>query len=189
MMSHEPPYRPQGVRFFDQLSLAAVRSAVSASRHFLRLTLSTWQAPLIEDDALLIASELVTNAVAATGILADRPTWSELAELSLVAVRLVGLRDSVVIEVWDASGESPVLRHADDDAENGRGLFLVQQLAQRWGSYRIAGGKVVWAELAVSPPAPMPLPQRQKSARSAGTSAARPDAGLLRLLLAGLEAL
>jgi hypothetical protein len=156
MTRQEPPYRPQNVRFFDQLSLTAVRSAVPTSRHFLRLTLSKWQAAFIEDDALLIASELVTNAVSVTGMLTENPTWRELEKLNLVMVRLVGLQDSVVIEVWDVSDELPTLKHVDNDAENGRGLLLVQQLAKRWGSYHIAGGKVVWAECALEASEPIP---------------------------------
>ncbi|MBD2828154.1 ATP-binding protein [Streptomyces globisporus] len=187
MTSQQPPYRPQNVRFFDQLSLAAVQSAVSVSRHFLRLTLSKWQAAFIEDDALLIASELVTNAITATGILTENPTWGELEKLNLVQVRLVGLQDSVVIEVWDVSDEAPSLRHVEDDAEGGRGLLLVQQLAKRWGSYRTAGGKVVWAELAVRPPKPTPLPQREKSARPTIKTSVLPDVGFLRRVLVGLE--
>ncbi|MFE2374996.1 ATP-binding protein [Streptomyces sp. NPDC059398] len=122
----------------------------------MRLTLSKWQAALIEDDVLLVVSELVTNAVTATGTLTGHPTWGELEKLNLITVRLIGLQDSVVIEVCDTSDELPALAYADDDAENGRGLFLVQQLAERWGSYRAAGGKVVWAELVVRPPLRVP---------------------------------
>lgn len=170
MTPQAPPYRPQNVRFFDQLSLAAVRSAVSDSRHFLRLTLGKWQAAFIEDDALLIASELVTNAITATGILTGSPTWGELEKLNLVHVRLVGLEDSVVIEVWDVSEQVPMLRKADDDAEGGRGLLLVRHLAKRWGFHATGAGKVVWAELAVLPPQPTPLPQREKSARTTVTA-------------------
>jgi len=55
------------VRFVDQISLVAAQSAVAASRHFLRFALSKWQATLIEDDVLLIASELVTNAINVMG--------------------------------------------------------------------------------------------------------------------------
>lgn len=187
MTSQQPPYSPQNVRFFDQLSLAAVKSAVSMSRHFLQLTLSKWQAAFIEDDALLIASELVTNAIKATGILTEKPTWGELEKLNLVHVRLVGLADSIIIEVWDVSEDAPVLKEAGDDAEGGRGLLLVQQLAKCWGSYRTAGGKVVWAELAVRPPQPTPLPQREKSVRSTIRPSVLPDVGFLRRVLAGLE--
>ncbi|MFD4788808.1 ATP-binding protein [Streptomyces sp. NPDC058459] len=170
MTPQAPPYRPQNVRFFDQLSLAAVRSAVSNSRHFLRLTLSKWQAAFVEDDALLIASELVTNAITATGILAEGPTWGELEKLDLVHVRLVGLEDSIVIEVWDVSEQVPVVQEADAGAEGGRGLLLVRQLAERWGFYATADGKVVWAELAVRPPQPTPPPRRETPARTTATA-------------------
>ncbi|WP_234352209.1 MULTISPECIES: ATP-binding protein [unclassified Streptomyces] len=170
--------------------MAAVRSAVSVSRHFLRLALSKWQAVLIEDDVLLITSELVTNAVTATGVLTGHPTWGELEGIGFVHVRLVGLRDSFVIEVEDVSDGLPVPAQADEEAENGRGLLLVQQFADRWGSYRTEGGKAVWAELAVrSPqPTPTPLPRRQKALRSGAGPMAGPDAGLLRRVLTGLEA-
>ncbi|MFE2290211.1 ATP-binding protein [Streptomyces sp. NPDC059452] len=166
MTGQEPPYQAGHVRFVDQLSLVAAQSAVPTSRRFLRLALSKWQAALIEDDVLLIASELVTNAITVTGpgVLPEPPTWGELGRLGLVHLRLVGLRDSVVVEVWDVSDEPPVLKHADDDAEGGRGLVLVQELAARWGSYRTAGGKVVWAELA-----------------------ARPDVAFLKRVLVGLD--
>lgn len=185
MTRQEAPYRPQHVRFVDQLSLAALQSAVPASRRFLRLALSKWQAALIEDDALLITSELVTNAITVTGVRAERPAWGELERLDLVHVRLVGLRDSVVIEVWDASDEPPTLRRAGDDAEDGRGLFLVRELAARWGSYRSEGAKVVWAQLAVC----TPLPGRPRNERPRGRPAAPagPDVAFLRRVLTGLD--
>ncbi|CAM5264738.1 ATP-binding protein [Streptomyces microflavus] len=186
MTRQTPPYQPQQVRFVDQLALVATQSAASASRHFLRLALSKWQAALIEDDVLLVASELVTNAVTVTGVLPKPPAWDELERLGLVHVRLVGLSDSVVVEVWDVSGEPPRLQRVGDDAEGGRGLLLVQQLATRWGSYRTTGGKAVWAQLAARPP----LPQRPRGERRGGRSAAArpgPDAALLRRIRAGLD--
>ncbi|MFJ9107033.1 ATP-binding protein [Streptomyces sp. NPDC102283] len=184
MTRQEVPYQPEHVRFVDQLAVTAAQSAVSTSRHFLRFALSKWHAALIEDDVLLIASELVTNAITITGVVAEKPTWRELERLDLVHVRLVGLRDSVVIEVWDVSSEPPALKRADDDAEDGRGLFLVQRLARRWGSFRAGGGKAVWAELAVR----APLPRRRDAALpGAGSAATGPDAVLLRRVLTGLD--
>ncbi|MFJ9884899.1 ATP-binding protein [Streptomyces sp. NPDC091287] len=185
MTRQEVPYQPEHVRFVDQLSVTAVRSAISTSRRFLRFALAKWHADLIEDDVLLVSSELVTNAVAITGVVAEKPTWGELERLDLVHVRLVGLRDSIVIEVWDVSGEPPALKRADDDAEGGRGLFLVQRLARRWGSFRAGGGKAVWAELAVRPP----LPRRQETRHPIPrpTATAGPDAAFLRRVLTGLD--
>ncbi|HET9169600.1 MAG TPA: SpoIIE family protein phosphatase [Actinospica sp.] len=79
----------------------------------------------------LILSELVTNAIRhATGP---------------IHVRL--LRDRMLIcEVTDASSTSPHLRHAASTDEGGRGLFLVAQLADRWGTRYLPTGKVIWAE-------------------------------------------
>lgn len=139
-----------GVRRVDQLNLAAVATAVSCSRHFARVTLTKWGAAHVLDDALIVASELVTNAVKATGIIEPDPRWCDLESLALLTVRLLGLDTSVIIEVWDVSPEEPRVTAAAPDDEQGRGLLIVSHLAQRWGSYPHRGGKVVWAELAVA---------------------------------------
>jgi hypothetical protein len=61
-------------------------------------------------------------------------------------------RVSMVIHVWDASGEMPVRRDADEhDEDGGRGLLLVETLAKDWGAYRKAAGKVVWCLIAAEP--------------------------------------
>ncbi|WPB88167.1 SpoIIE family protein phosphatase [Streptomyces malaysiensis] len=79
----------------------------------------------------LLLSELVTNAIR----YASGP----------IQVRL--LRDrSLICEVSDASSTSPHLRHAASTDEGGRGLFLVAQLAQDWGTRYTGRGKTIWAE-------------------------------------------
>jgi len=104
------------------------------------------------DDAIpttaLIVSELVTNAIRhATG-----------------PVELRLLRDRALIcEVSDGSSVSPRLRRAQTTDEGGRGLFLVAQLSQRWGTRYTARGKVIWAE--------QPLPSSGRAV-SAGTDSA-----------------
>jgi hypothetical protein len=77
-------------RFADQLDLPAVLTAVNCSRVFTKLTLARWGASAILDDALLITSELVTNAVKATGVMDPNPNWSRLDKLNLIGVRLLG---------------------------------------------------------------------------------------------------
>ncbi|MFZ4267099.1 ATP-binding protein [Streptomyces arboris] len=181
------PYQTRQVRFVDQLSLVAAQSAVRTSRHFLQFALAKWQATLIEDDVLLVASELVTNAITVTGVVAAKPTWGELERTDLVHVRLIGLPDSVVIEVWDVSDEPPRLQHVGDDAEGGRGLVLVQELAARWGSYRTTGGKAVWAQVAVRPPLPRRSPRGERLGGGAVAPPPGPDAAFLRRVRAGLD--
>jgi hypothetical protein len=62
----------------------------------------------------------------------------------------------LICEVSDGSSTSPHLRQATATDEGGRGLFLVAQLAQRWGTRYTARGKVIWAEQSLSPtPAPL----------------------------------
>lgn len=59
---------------------------------------------------------------------------------------------AMVIHIWDASNEIPVVKDFADDDENGRGLFLVVTLGQDWGFYRkTEGGKVVWVMLTSDP--------------------------------------
>ncbi|MEU6550791.1 SpoIIE family protein phosphatase [Streptomyces sp. NPDC046915] len=79
----------------------------------------------------LILSELVTNAIR----YGSQP----------VRVRLLYGR-CLICEVSDGSSTSPRLRRAATTDEGGRGLFLVAQFAQRWGTRYTARGKVIWAE-------------------------------------------
>ncbi|MBV2355926.1 ATP-binding protein [Streptomyces sp. J2-1] len=147
-----PPYRPQDTRSHDRLTLAAVPEAVAAARDFVRLALRKWQPLSAEDDALLVASELVTNAVTAT-----RRAGPGSEGPALIAVRLTTLRDSLVIGVRDASDHAPAPRTPDAGDENGRGLLLVRLLARDWGVHReTGGGKTVWAKLMIGPEAQSP---------------------------------
>ncbi|EFL36371.1 magnesium or manganese-dependent protein phosphatase [Streptomyces viridochromogenes DSM 40736] len=79
----------------------------------------------------LIVSELVTNAIR----YGSPP----------VGVRLLRGR-CLICEVSDGSGTSPRLRRAATTDEGGRGLFLVAQFAQRWGTRYTTRGKVIWTE-------------------------------------------
>ncbi|GGJ26580.1 hypothetical protein GCM10010121_042240 [Streptomyces brasiliensis] len=84
----------------------------------------------------LIVSELVTNAI----------RYGE------PPIRLRLIRDRALIcEVSDGSSTSPHLRRAHAFDEGGRGLLLVAQLTERWGSRQTSRGKTIWAE--------QPLPQ------------------------------
>ncbi|AXE86691.1 ATP-binding protein [Streptomyces sp. Go-475] len=104
-----------------------------------RLTGSGIQAdePLAETLVLLV-SELVTNAVVHTG----RP-----AVLRLSLPPAATDEATVRLEVADRSGRAPVPRCAGDDATGGRGLALVDGLADRWGWSVESTGKRIWCEL------------------------------------------
>ncbi|MEU5100886.1 MULTISPECIES: SpoIIE family protein phosphatase [unclassified Streptomyces] len=91
----------------------------------------------------LIASELVTNAIR----YAQSP----------IQLRLILEEHSLICEVSDGSTTTPHLRRARTYDEGGRGLFIVAQLAERWGTRHGRHGKTIWAEL-ITGPAPVTLP-------------------------------
>jgi anti-sigma regulatory factor (Ser/Thr protein kinase) len=157
---------------------------------FVRHSLGQWSLVDQIDAAELVVSELVTNAVKATGIVTPDPSWTELEGLNLLNVRLLAQGDGLCLQVWDVSVEPPDQPAAgpDHEAEGGRGLFIVKAIARRVGHFfPRTGGKVVWAELALEAPLP-PLPRRQAK-KQATISLPRSDPELLRKVLAELEKL
>ncbi|GAB2746038.1 SpoIIE family protein phosphatase/ATP-binding protein [Streptomyces bullii] len=100
-----------------------------------RETLRTWGLEEIGFTTELILSELATNAIR--------------YGLPPVRVRMLYGR-CLICEVSDGSSTSPRLRRATTTDEGGRGLFLVAQFAQRWGTRYTARGKVIWAEQTLS---------------------------------------
>jgi anti-sigma regulatory factor (Ser/Thr protein kinase) len=164
------------------LTLAAVPSAVRCSRMFVRLGLRQWGLPSLAEDSELVISELVTNAVQATGVTEAGPLWSQLAELATIHVRLLLFEHSVVLAVWDREPAPPVLGEPGTDSENGRGLSIVTALCQRWNYLPGEDGKCVWAELAIKPDVltPAGLPRRIPRAVAAPVQDSSADLDLLR---------
>ncbi|WP_161174735.1 ATP-binding protein, partial [Streptomyces sp. SID7804] len=105
-----------------------------------RLAVSGIQAdePLAET-LILLVSELVTNAVVHTG----RPAVLRLSLPGAEAPEEAIVR----LEVADRSGRAPVPRCVDGEATGGRGLALVDGLADRWGWSAEGVGKRIWCEL------------------------------------------
>jgi anti-sigma regulatory factor (Ser/Thr protein kinase) len=129
---------PPGDPFVFTLALKPVPQAACLARQTIAIALELWgsDAECVETGKLL-ASELVTNAVTASG---------EDQEITLRTY--LGDDGRPVIEVWDDVDAEPVLGRPAQDAESGRGLMLVEALAQRWGTNTVGGGgKVVWAVL------------------------------------------
>ncbi|MEU9039296.1 SpoIIE family protein phosphatase [Streptomyces sp. NPDC048352] len=117
-------------------------AAVSRVRREAADQLRDWGLEEASFTAELILSELITNAIR----YGNEP----------IRVRL--LRDrNLICEVSDGSSTSPHLRYAATTDEGGRGLFLVAQYAERWGTRYTERGKVIWAELSPSGGAEAPL--------------------------------
>ena len=129
------------------LQLGALAGAVPSARRHAQNVIREWGMPELVDTTALLVSELVTNAVTASGDL------SQQFGTPPVRLLLVAGHHGVLIQVWDASNRMPAEPSIPEplDAENGRGLLLVEALSARWGAYRSSGiGKVVWA--VVEPP-------------------------------------
>ena len=125
------------------LEFAPLPTAVPCARLHAIHILREWGLRDLADDAEMIVSELITNAVEASVLLPERPP---------VSLRLLAGDKFLMIEVWDHSPLDLEPREADADDECGRGLTVVAALADRWGWERTGQNrKVVWAELGVSP--------------------------------------
>ena len=103
--------------------------------------------------AELLVSELVTNAVRFASTPAKQYSDRVNAGMIWLSVRHFG--DGLLIEVFDTDANPPVLTDAAEDAENGRGLLLVDALSKEWSYFfPPSGGKVVYCFIEI------PMPQR-----------------------------
>jgi len=139
-MSHSPtPHRPDEVRADDGDDHATVllprdrRSAVDA-RDWLREFLAGRVADTVTDDALLVLSELATNAL--------RHGLGEV--VARAALRRDG---TLTLSITDSGDELPALQPVDPTRVGGVGLRIVDELTTAWGVAAFPGGKTVWATL------------------------------------------
>ena len=121
-----------------RVRLARGPAAAAEARGQVRAAIAAWKAPVDTDAAVLLTSELVTNAV-------------KHAEGETVMLGIRCGRDRLRVDVHDMSPSLPVLTGASADDEAGRGLMLVSDLSTEWGSYRTPMGKVVYFTLAFQP--------------------------------------
>ncbi|MGW1785842.1 ATP-binding SpoIIE family protein phosphatase [Streptomyces sp. NPDC002143] len=113
------------------LDLPSDPAVVSEARAFASDLLAAWGLEEMAFTTELVVSELVTNAI----------RYGK----SPIQLRMI-LQSTVTCEVSDASGTAPHLRRARAFDEGGRGLLLVAQLTERWGTRHHREGKVIWAE-------------------------------------------
>ncbi len=135
------------------LALVALPTSPFWARRYTRFFLGSCRG--ISEDAAetaeLLVSELVANAVRFAGDPARTLRYSERASASLISLSLRHFRESLLIEVHDADSSPPVLSSADDYAESGRGLMLVDALSREWSFFfPPGGGKVVYCVLATA---------------------------------------
>ena len=126
-------------------ALRPTSTSSRTAREFATNTLRSWGLDDLVDDAVVIISELVTNAVR-HGL----PPYAATAGDPPIKLTLVRQGRFVVCIVSDPSDQNPKVRPADDVCENGRGLHVIEGLSRVWGWTPLPGaGKAVWAALSV----------------------------------------
>ncbi len=119
-----------------QMALPATVEAPGLARRATRDALISWRVTHLEDTALLIVSELVTNVV-----------LHAYSPAAFMMLRLETARSVLRIEVQDADPCWPEPRTPDSMDESGFGFVLVAALSDEWGIRETPSGKAVWVEL------------------------------------------
>ncbi|HEV7193493.1 MAG TPA: ATP-binding protein [Jatrophihabitantaceae bacterium] len=109
--------------------------AVGMARRIVEALLSAWELTEISDDAQLVVTELMGNAI-------DHAPGAASYELELVR-----RSDGVCIYLADGSSVRPFIAHLAQESRRGRGMRLVEALSSSWGAEDHHGGKRVWADL------------------------------------------
>ncbi len=113
-------------------------AVVADARRMSTGQLAAWGLDELAFTTELVVSELVTNAMRHA--------------VGPVRLRLI-LERSLICEVYDGGATAPHLRHPKTTDEGGRGLLLISQFTQRWGTRFLQEGKVIWAEQPRTEPA------------------------------------
>ena len=115
-------------------TLPAVPESARTARGRVRAALTAPGLRELADDAEVVVSELVANAVQHAGSPAD--------------VALITTAGELIIIIVDSSPVLPTMSTAGDDAESGRGLAIVDAVTGgQWGCWKSSAGKLVWARL------------------------------------------
>jgi anti-sigma regulatory factor (Ser/Thr protein kinase) len=128
------PTRPAELQVC-RVRLTAQPAAASEARSQVLAAIRAWQVPVDPGVAVLLTSELVTNAIG-----------HEAGQTITLAITCS--YGQLRVDVHDTSPSLPVLVEAPADAETGRGLMLVATLSDTWGIYRTPAGKAVYFTLA-----------------------------------------
>jgi hypothetical protein len=135
----------------EWVALKATELAPHSARAFAQAVLTAWSASGLIDNVILVMSEIVTNAVTATRAVMDAQPDPGLDEVELIGAQLRLGPETLFVEIWDLAADQPIKQDPDSQSEGGRGLLLVEFLSLDWGVAKAEDGKIVYAEIAVSP--------------------------------------
>lgn len=151
-----PQFLPVPAAWWDTPAVASrplspVPEEARTARHFVREVLDCWSLRHLSDDAEMVITELVGNAVrhGVRTVPQVVPFGASAPALRLCLLRRIG---EVMLAVTDPTDLAPVPREPSADGESGRGLQIVSALSYVWGWSPIEGsGKAVWAVLKTTP--------------------------------------
>lgn len=135
------PTRPTEL-YQRRVRLARQPSAAAEARAQVRAALRAWNVPVDHDIAILLTSDLVTNAI-------------RYGDGETVTLAIRCSRGRLRIDVNDRARYLPAGADEPADADSGRGLVLVAALSSEWGSFRTPAGKAMYFTLAY--PRDLPL--------------------------------
>jgi hypothetical protein len=147
-MTSAPPLvpLPTETAAFTGCSLSASPDAASTARLFTRQALACWDLAELTDDAQVIVSELLANAIQHAG--PGQPGRHPRAGTTGPGLWLFRQAYGLMCVVTDPSDLVPALRQPGDTGECGRGLHVVHALSDHWGWIQLREhGKAVWAIL------------------------------------------
>jgi anti-sigma regulatory factor (Ser/Thr protein kinase) len=136
-MNAMAPTRPTELHR-GRVRLTTGPAAAAEARRQVRAAICIWDVPVDPSVAVLLTSELVTNAI--------RHDAGGTVTLDITCPC-----DQLRVDVYDTSCCLPMLVETPADAETGRGLMLVATLSTEWGFYRTPAGKAVYFTLAFEP--------------------------------------
>ncbi|MDQ0943153.1 ATP-binding protein [Streptomyces sp. V1I1] len=142
----------------SRLDLACEEAGVRFARAHARDVLAKWTVPdETADTAVLIVSELVTNAVRHAKKPTQAPPWATTPPPGQLILTLWHYPQYLLIYVYDQDRTPPMLRPTAADGQSGRGLHLVDRLSAEWGYLYPTphSGKTVYAKL-ILPGNPVP---------------------------------
>uniref|UniRef100_A0AAU1IB35 ATP-binding protein n=1 Tax=Streptomyces sp. NBC_00180 TaxID=2903632 RepID=A0AAU1IB35_9ACTN len=131
--------RPTGHPGYSE-TLPGLEESAEVARKLVRMALATWHLDELTDSGMLLVTELVANAVRHTNSRNIRVVISRPSERFV----RIGVVDKALLM-------PEMTKPGDDPLTHGRGLLLIDALAERWGTDLYRWGKQVWAELAALP--------------------------------------
>ena len=170
------------------LRLAATDSALGCAQREAWRVVHAWGLQPIAEVVELLTRELVSVALGRNGRM-SRARYRDLLGVRLVGLRFQFVPEGLVIATWDSDPRPPRFGRPGSGHRDEGELYFVPMLAKAWDFFPSAGGKVVWAEVAIPPPGDRQLPGRTQHPTHQPRLTTITDLDLLKRVRDGLRQL